>query len=258
MLSSFKAFDSNCCNFIRCLLGVVLLNFLCDLGLVLVLTDHARRKDCAGQDQVYLDVLGVEQNLLLDAFGQAAHGILGGSVWSVSRRRIAGADAPSHDEVLGLLLDRHIDGKPLAHNSMRHLSCAPEVDVHMVSHGFHFHIDEQLGVGQSSKSPDDIGGLAIVPGDDLGEERLRVGLDTDVGSDIVKALGFGVFGSGLYVSNQYVFVTTARKQRTLTVKRAASSLLVLRETRTTFAPLAESWVATLRPAPSDAPVMRIV
>jgi hypothetical protein len=128
----------------------------------------------------------------------------------------------------------------------------------MASHGFHFHIDKQLGVGQSSKCPDDIGGLPIVPGDDLGKERLRIGLNSDVGSDIVKALGLGVLGSGLYMLNQYVFVTTARKRRTLTVKRAASSLLVLRETRTTFAPLAESWVATLRPAPSDAPVMRIV
>jgi hypothetical protein len=110
----------------------------------------------------------------------------------------------------------------------------------MVSHRFHFHIDKQLGVGQSSKSPDDIGGLAIVPGDDLSEERLCVRLDTNVGGDVVEALGFGVLGSGLYRSNQYVLVRRVRKRRTLTVKRAASSLLVLRETRTIFAPLAES------------------
>jgi hypothetical protein len=46
--------------------------------------------------------------------------------------------------------------------------------------------------------------------------------------------------------------------RTLTTLRASSSLAVLRDTRMILAPFAASCVATDRPMPSEAPVMRIV
>lgn len=48
------------------------------------------------------------------------------------------------------------------------------------------------------------------------------------------------------------------RRRTLTAVTALSSLPTLRETRMMLAPLAASCWATLRPMPSEAPVIRTV
>lgn len=137
-----ESLDSLLGNLVGCLLGVVLFDNLCNLGLDLVLALVGLGEDGAGVDDVDLDVLGVHLDLLGDVLGQTSHGVLGGGVGAVSGRGVEGDDARGHDEVLGLLLDGGVGGEPLAEDGVGHFGGAVEVDVHVSSQRLHLHVDE--------------------------------------------------------------------------------------------------------------------
>lgn len=69
VLSVLESLDSLLGNLVWCLLGVVLLNDLCNLGLDLVLALVGLGEDCARVNDVDLDVLGVHLDLLGDGLG---------------------------------------------------------------------------------------------------------------------------------------------------------------------------------------------
>lgn len=83
---------------------------------------------------------------------------------------------------------------------MREVRGCPVVDVHLRPEGLDGGFEEEGRVGGAGVCPDDVWGLAVVPGRNFGDDTdAFVGVG-EVGAEEVEALGGWVGGGGLWES----------------------------------------------------------
>lgn len=173
VLSLLETTDTLLGNFVGFLLGVVTFKKVGDSRLGDVLNHVAGREKVSWVDNVNLDILGVQQKLLRDCISHTTQGKLGRAVRSVASNSVECGDTGGHDE-MPRLVDRCLGGEPLAENGMRQLSGSVEVDVHVPAQRLHGHIDKELWTRHAGDAPDNIGRLAMVPANGLGQDRTCV------------------------------------------------------------------------------------
>lgn len=139
-----------------------------DLGLRHVLAREAGAADRGRVDDVNLDVLRVHLELLGEGVGEGAQGALGRVVGPVADAGEEGEHGGGEDEVLGLGDDGGVGAAPQAQDRVRHLSAAPEVDVHLRPRERQRRLDPEVRSRSARHAPHDVEGLIVVPGHGAG------------------------------------------------------------------------------------------
>ena len=87
---------------------------------------------------------------------------------------------------------------PRAQNGVGHLGAAPEVQVHVFAGQRQRSLDPEIRRALAGDAPDDVDGLAVIPGDGLRQQRGGIVSLGDVGRDVVESLRVGIAGGGLW------------------------------------------------------------